>query len=68
MTFLIKCVPVCITFCAVVIIMALYIWILAYTGMDRRTDRRHLFKRIGAALAASVLSPSMVAHEGDAAL
>ena len=59
MTFLIKCVPVCLTFGAVVIIMALYIWIFAYTGMDRRVNGRQQIKRIAAALAASVFAVSV---------
>ena len=59
MATLLKAVPVCLTFGTVVIIMALYIWILAYTGMDRRVNRRQQAKRIAAALAASVFAVSV---------
>ena len=59
MATLLKAVPVCLTFGTVVIIMALYIWILAYTGMDRRVNGRQQVKRIAASLAASVLAVSV---------
>lgn len=56
MRYLCKLIPLCIALGVCTLIIAYYIWLLAYSGEDRSTGKKQQLTRIAAALGASVFA------------